>query len=103
MYKTKHIENFGHILHVVIDNDYEVHNELVPLFTKLGFEDEETLKLDTMFPDLTGHYLYLERTTPSPLKAHLFIEKTVIHLVFDTQGAKDPIKALVLKQFPIVR
>ena len=82
MIKIKSISNEDTAHHFKLEISPEMHNDLVSFFSELGFPDDETIKIDTIFTEISGEYIYLHK---DDIKAHFFVEDKYVHMVIDWQ------------------
>lgn len=64
----------------------DIHNQLIGFFGLMGFSSEELVKIDTLFSELAGEYIYINS---DKCKGHFFVEDKFVHMVLDCKLAQD--------------
>ena len=87
MIKIKRIGNENEMHYYKFDALQNIHNELINFFNSLNFPSDELNKIDILFSELNGEWLYIKK---EGMKIHFFIANNEITMVIDTnQSQKD--------------
>ena len=81
MINIKSISNIDGVSHFKFDICEETHNNLISFFHDMGFSNDETIKIDTPFSELSDEYIYLHKDS---IKVHLFVGEQTAHMVIDS-------------------
>ena len=96
MIKIKSISTPEGMCHFKLELDEEIHNKLISFFHNLNFPDDELIKIDTTFSELSDAYIYLHKDS---MKVHLFIGEQTAHMVIDSNMPQKELIKLMKKEF----
>lgn len=96
MIKIKRISNEEEIHYFKLELNENFHNQLIAFLDDLNFSDDDILKVDTPFSELSGEYIYLHRNS---FKIHLFIEKGAVNMVIDSKLTQEHMCKMMSKHF----
>ncbi len=96
MIKIKSISTMGGMYHFTLEIDEDIHNKLISFFYRLNFSDDETIKIDTPFSELSDAYIYLHKDS---MKVHFFIGEQTAHMVIDSSMPQKELIRLMKKDF----
>ena len=96
MIKIKRIGTENEIHYYVFDIFTNIHNELINFLHKLDFSNDELNKIDVLFSELDGEYIFVRKEN---MKIHFFICNKKITMVIDTKEPYEPILESMKKYF----
>ncbi len=87
----------GRIDQFTIEMQENLQNPFINLFKELEFEKDKVDNLDIDYPSTRGYFFVYNKN----IKAHFFVEKSRVNLIFDSNIEKEKLIVMIEKYFSI--